>query len=215
MEQKKPSTYQFNNRPSLHLPRFYPGLTKGLNQPMRKPPTEYDFPVIETLEEAVEIAPSGAPIAFPMTFLGDTYKRYDKRGQLVDVVMPDFRLPVLVIASFSRKKLMQVTDMGSGRGSVKELDGHSDWNIELSGIITPEENHPQNITGYRDMLEHLAAWDDCMSSIEVSSDLLTALGIFRVVITDIDFGQIRGVSDNCDFSMSLLSDEEFELEIIE
>lgn len=177
--------------------------------------TMYDMTVVEDLEEAVELSVLGNPIAFPIKFIGGTYRKYDKNGALVDIDMPDFRLPALVIGTFSRKKLTQITDMGSGRSSVKELNGHSDWSIELSGIITPEENHPQGITGYVEMLRHMKEWDDCMSSIDVSSELLTALGIYRVVINDLNFGQTVGISDNCEFSMSLLSDEYFELEIIE
>lgn len=208
-------TYNFNRLDLPNVPRLFPGLFPSLNKAQKKAATEYDFPIIETLEEAVELAPTGVPIAFPMIFKGETYQRYDKKGMLVEYPMDDFRLPVLVIASFSRRKLMLVTDMGSGRGSVKELEGHSDWQIELSALITPEANQPQGKTGYLDILQHLTEWDSLMSAIEVESELLTALGIYRVVISEISFGQIMGVSDNCDFGMSLLSDEEFEIEIIE
>lgn len=175
----------------------------------------YDLPIIESLEEAIEIASTGAPIAFPIRFIGKTYKRYDRTGNLVDYTMPDFRLPALVVGSFSREKLIQITDLGSGRGSVKEVDGHSDWRIELVGIVVPEKNHPEGITTYMDMLQHMTQWDSLMSSIEVSSDLLTALGIYKVVIKSIGFAQQEGVEDNADFTMSLLSDEDFEIEIIE
>lgn len=180
-----------------------------------KPFQLYELPQIESLEEAVELAVSGNPIVFPMKFLGNTYRRYDKTGKLIDIAMPDFRLPAIVLGSFSRAKLMQVTDLGSGRGSVKELDGHSDWTIELAGIVVNETNHPQGATSFKSMMETLTQWDSLMSSIEVSSELLTALGIYRVVIKSIGFGQQEGVEDNLDFTMSLVSDEEFELEIIE
>lgn len=175
----------------------------------------YDLPIIESLDEAVELAVSGNVIAFPMKFIGNTYKRYDSTGRLVDVSMPDFRLPALVLGSFSRQKLMTVTDLGSGRGSVKELDGHSDWTIELAGIIVPEDNHPQGVSSFQAMLESMASWDSLMSSIEISSELLTALGIYKVVIKSIGISQQEGIEDNVDFTMSLLSDEEFELEIID
>jgi hypothetical protein len=175
----------------------------------------YDLPVVENLEDAVELAVSGNVIAFPMKFIGNTYKRYDSSGRLIDTEMPDFRLPALVLGSFSRSKLMTVTDLGSGRGSVKELDGHSDWSIELTGIIVPEDNHPNGVSTFQAMLESMAAWDSLMSSIEVSSEILTALGIYKVVIKSISISQQEGIEDNVDFTMSLLSDEEFELEIIE
>lgn len=180
-----------------------------------KPFPSYDLNGAVSLEQAVELATTGEVIAFPIKFLSGTYKRYDKTGKLIETTMPDFRLPAIVLGGFSRQKLMQVTDLGSGRGSVKEVDGHSDWSIEIAGIIVPEENHPQGITSFKSMLQHLAEWDSLMSSIEVSSELLTALGIYRVVIKSISIAQQEGIEDNADFSMSLLSDEEFELEIIE
>jgi len=166
------------------------------------------------VEEATEVAPLGAPIAFPMKFIGSTYQVYDKKGLLVDRVLPDFRLPVVHLATFKRQKLVEITNLGSGRGSVKEFDGHSDWQIDITGLITPEENHPQGRTGFLDILQQLEAFNDCMNSIEISSELLTALGVYRVAITDVEYGQIQGTKDNLNFSMTLLSDQEFELEIL-
>jgi hypothetical protein len=167
-----------------------------------------------SIEEAVEIAPSGAPIYFPMKFIGGTYKAYDKHGQLVDVAIGDMRLPVVHLATFDRSKIVAITDIGSGRGSVKEVDGHTDWKIELTGIITDEKGNPNGNETCREMIESLSQFENSVSSIEVASELLTMLGIYKVFIAEASISQVVGTHDEFEFSLSMLSDEEFELEIV-
>lgn len=198
-------------RVAIKPPRLYP----LLNISFTRPAVEYNGLLRELdLEEAVELAPTGAKIWFPMKFIGNTYKVYDKYGKLIDKTLTDFRLPVVHLASFSRSKLVEITNMGSGRGSVKEVDGHSDWEINISGIITPEDNQPQGYESFMDMIGALKAYDDAVSSIEVSSELLTALGIYRVLIMDVTLNQVQGTPEELAFTMRLMSDIEFELEVI-
>lgn len=175
--------------------------------------TGRDLEALE-IDQAFERAPSGALINFPMKFLAGNYKAYDKRGNIVDFALPEMRLPVVHLASFSRSKIVAITDMGSGRGSVKEVDGHSDWKIDIAGIITDEKGNPNGNESFRDMIESLSRFDLTISAVDVSSELLTMLGVYRVFITEISIEQIAGTHSEFDFSMSLLSDEEFELEII-
>lgn len=167
-----------------------------------------------TLEEAIERAPTGAKVWFPMKFIGSTFQVYDKSGQLIDRSLGDLRVPVVHLASFSREKLMLLTNMGSGRGSVKEMDGHSDWTIDISGIITDEAGHPQGKSEFLDMLIALKDYDEVQSSVEVSSELLTALGIYRVVLDSPQYNQVSGAHDIIEFSLKLISDIDFELEIV-
>lgn len=166
------------------------------------------------VEQGVEVAPSGALINFPMKFLAGTYKAYDKRGNLVDFAIPEMRLPVVHLASFSRSKIVAVTELGSGRGSVKEVDGHTDWKIDIAGIITDEKGNPNGNESFRDIIEALLSFERTVSAIEVSSELLTMLDVYRVFIQDISIDQIAGTHSEFDFSMTLLSDQEFELEVL-
>lgn len=167
-----------------------------------------------TLEEAIERAPTGAKVWFPMKFIGSTFQVYDKSGQLIDRSLGDLRVPVVHLASFSREKLMELTNMGSGRGSVKEMDGHSDWTIDINGIITDEAGHPQGKSDFLDMLIALKDYDEVQASVEVSSELLTALGIYRVVLDTPQYNQVSGTHDIIEFSLKLISDVDFELEIV-
>lgn len=191
-------------------PVIYPGLLKELQPEM--PKQHYEGLQSVTLSEAVELSPLGTPVWFPVKFIGSTYRAYDAKGKLVDVQMDDFRLPVVSLGQFGRKKLMEVTNMGSGRGSVKEMDGHEDWEIEIAGIISDEPGHPQGVEAFKQHLQKLKQFDDLMSSIEVSSELLTELGIYRVAITDVSYSQAPGSPEEMGFSIKMLSDVDFELE---
>lgn len=187
----------------------YPGAANALesgNTP------DISFSGLQVVEkpEAERYSGLGTPVIFPITFKGKTYKRLNKRSEVVEVTMRDFLLPAASITEFDRAKIMGKTTVSGGYGSVKETYGFDDWQIKIRGFCLADSGHPQATTamGQQDLINQ---WENLTDSIEVDGELFENKGISNLVIEDIKWKSIPGKPWVIPFEMSCVSDEPIEL----
>lgn len=160
---------------------------------------------IITKEQAKEYSSLGTPILSPVRFKAGSYFRWSQ-GELVSESMDELRLPVTTMISPVQNKMIVVTDLQGGLGSVKEITGMKDWELSFDGVIIKERDHPQGYSKENDMMQIMSMWNQLADSIEVGCPLLSALGIRKITITGMDFKPVRG-SENIAFSFKALSDD--------
>lgn len=141
--------------------------------------------------ESRRLSAMGTPVIFPIAFKGGTYKIYTRSGNVGDQVMSDFALPASCVAQFRRKKIKKKTRVVASQSSVKELYGHDDWQITITGILFDDDAHPQ-ADSWRDQKDILSKWEELADSIEVEGELFQDLNIFRMDINEIQFSQQLG-----------------------
>ncbi len=184
----------------------------GSNLPQEPGDLYSGIEVITSLQEAVKISHLGTPILFPITFLAGTYKAYDKvTGAIEDVVMEEFQLPTACVASFRRRKIMNTTRMSGGYGTVKEIYGFDDYQININGFFIPDPGQPQGKISVLEQENELNKWDGLASSIKVSSELFNLREIPAIVMEEFNVVPERGKPNIRPFSIRAISDEPTEI----
>ncbi|PWA10975.1 DUF6046 domain-containing protein [Flavobacterium laiguense] len=169
--------------------------------------------VVEDINQAYEMSAMGTPILFPVLFSSGVYKKYNERGEIVDKKMGDFRLPIASIVSFRRDKIMGVTRINGGNGTVKEIYGFDDWQVSINGFLIPDGSQPQGFKNPLEQERELVKWDNLASSIEVFGELFTVRKIKRLTIKSISFEPMRGKPNIRTFTITAISDDPIELNI--
>src|SRR5690554_1423259 len=109
----------------------------------RNAPQNLSFDGIETLPDYYEPTATtwmGTPVLFGATFKGGIYQRYNLRGEIVDVELPDLVLPPATMFQFRRAKNITRTNILGSNGTVKEIFGFDDWIIDVRGFCLDEPN---------------------------------------------------------------------------
>jgi len=154
----------------------------------------------------------GTPINFKFGIDGGSYNVYNA-GRIEQKKIKDFQFPLTTMVTFSRSKRDRITPVSSGRGSVKELYAFNDWSIRIQGICLFDPGHPQaeQPTDQRKLIAELEGLAD---SVKLTEDdgVFTDLGIYRLYIRSVRFGQFRGRSNQLPFDLTCLSDEPLELD---
>lgn len=187
----------------------------GINSPIfiteplgKKTPNNFDYKGIDIIEDYyTKEATSwmGTPIIGLLKFKAGTYKIYNDKGELSDIIYNEFILPPATLFSFRRSKNITKTNLLGNNGTVKEIFGFDDWVIDVKGLAV---DTPQSSA--RDQLIALKEWEELASSIGVRSKLFTSKKIEAVVIEDYKEESIQGSPGIIPFSMTLISDEAIE-----
>lgn len=187
----------------------------GINSPIfiteplgKKTPNNFDYKGIDIIEDYyTKEATSwmGTPIIGLLKFKAGTYKIYNDKGELSDIIYNEFILPPATLFSFRRSKNITKTNLLGNNGTVKEIFGFDDWIIDVKGLAV---DTPQSSA--RDQLIALKEWEELASSIGVRSKLFTSKKIEAVVIEDYKEESIQGSPGIIPFSMTLISDEAIE-----
>jgi Domain of unknown function (DUF6046) len=123
--------------------------------------------IIKDIETAKEISGLGTPIIYPIYFSAGTYKKYSLQGEIENAVMSDFRLPIASIVSFKKEKIVGVTKINGGNGTVKEIYGFDDFKVTINGFLIPDASQPQGFKKSLDQEKELLKWNNLASSIAV------------------------------------------------
>ena len=153
----------------------------------------------------------GTPILFPMTLKGKKYKVFNYDGNIELDDYADFELPVVSLATFRRAKIIAETKALAANGTVKEMYGFSDWQIDIKGLCLPDPAQPQKLTTAADQKWMLAKYERAVDSIRVSGVLFKDLEINNIVIKELSFSQLKGKPKVIPFTMRCSSDEPLEL----
>jgi hypothetical protein len=171
---------------------------------------KFDIPVIESLEEAMELSSLGTPILFPITFTGRQYNVFDETGKIVQKDVKDFRLPISTICEFSRQKVDTITPLSGGVGSVKELYGFEDWSINIKGICFNDPSHPQAKSPY-EQERILRIWENLADAVDITGELFLNKNINHLYIRSINISQIPGKPQFIPFEIQAYSDQIIDL----
>ena len=153
------------------------------------------------LEETEVYSHLGTPVMFPITFKSGSYQYYED-GEILTRDMQDYTLPYTAVADFRRNKRKRSTPISGGSGSVKEVFGHSDWQVRIRGLILPEQSNRYPAEELQEFLQ----WENLMDVLKVEGKMFEYLNIYAIDIEDIslpkmaDFPfvqafEIRGESD--------------------
>lgn len=151
----------------------------------------------------------GHPLMFPFLFIGDTYKKFDTDGRLVEYRLPDFDLPAATLVDFSRSKRIVYTET-AGEGDVKELYGFGDWDISIRGVCLLDNNHQQAKTA-EEQKKKLLEWEQVAGHVRVAGELFKEKNIHALVIESFRVSQLSGIPGMIPFEMSCKSDFPYEL----
>ena len=174
---------------------------------------DYNFSgikVLEDVQEASRLSYMGTPIVFPIKFRGDNYRIYNSSGDVDTFPYEDFELPAATLVNFRRAKIMSTTNALANSGTVKEMYGFDDWNIDIRGLCLRDPGHPTAKTAF-EQHKMLVDFENVIESIGVTGDLFLEKNIHHLVIKEIDFKQVQGKPGVIPFYMRCVSDQSLEL----
>lgn len=198
----------------------------GINSPiyithpfLKQSPPHFDWSGVDVLPELEaqvnesETLPQswmGTPIVFEASFDGDDgdYWRYKLNGELEQVKMKTMTLPAATMFSFRRGKNITRTNVLGSNGTVKEIYGFDDWQIDVRGLCLPL---PEKTS--IEQLEELLQWEKLADAIKINGSLFIKQDIFWVAMADFSYNIPQGKPDVVAFTMKLYSDNPLELQL--
>jgi hypothetical protein len=156
----------------------------------------------------------GAPVRFGQkTFgafwlLGGIYKTWDYQGNLIDIELTDFLMPLATLVEFTRAKTVTKTPTLGGIGTVKEIYGFEDWSISINGIILPDTLNPLTQQTVDEQMKALQLFHELAGSIDVSGQLFAERNITRLVTESLKFSPVQGRPGMMQYSIEAVSDND-------
>jgi hypothetical protein len=122
-----------------------------------------------------------------------------------------WQLPNEPLISVQGKKSIVMSSIDGQDGTFKELYSVDDWRVVIQGICINDdslsEEYPQ------EQLRKIKRIINVKSSLKVVNDMLTIFGINRLALVDYDFPSLPGVPSAQPYTLTFVSDNEFELEL--
>lgn len=169
------------------------------------------FQGIELVDEteAERLSWMGTPVVGTFNFQAGQYNCF-KQGQIAKVSMPEFLFPYATLVTFSRAMNMTQTKILGAAGTVKEIYGLDDWNINIQGICLTDKDRPNCITAEEQVTE-LIRWRNITDTINVSGKLFTSKDIYALCIKSFSISPQQGRPGAIPFTIEAVSDEPIEL----
>lgn len=137
-----------------------------------------------------------------------TGKAYFMPIRLGGVLLPNE--PTIVITG--RKNILETPLVGSTRkGTVKELISVEDYDITIRGVAI---NLKSNLVYPEDEVKRLHDLFNRNEALEIECALTNLFGIYRVVIKQVAFPEMRGLQHAQAYEFQCVSDEDFILELL-
>lgn len=152
----------------------------------------------------------GTPVMGSFWVEGGSYKVFDEcTGQLIDRRYDDFEFPVATIVSLRRPKNIIKTSMRGGYGTVKEIYGFDDWEIQIDGIIFDDPSRKGQKTKDEQM-DALQRIDEIAGSVSIlKGSIFLNRKISRITLEEgISFNPIQGKPNIMPFSIKACSDDD-------
>lgn len=170
-----------------------------------------DFQILKP-EEVENKSWMGTPVLDSFAFASGTYRRFDVKGNLSDIEMRDFVLPYATIVEFSRQINMTKTKVMGSFGTVKEIYGLDDWNVNIRGFCLTDNSRADQKTT-EEQAHALVLWSQLVDSIQVSGDLFVQKAIYTLVLEDFQLTPVQGKPDVYSYTISAVSDKSIELQL--
>lgn len=191
----------------------------GFNSPVYLPYTLKDRYALSDAHYNVEfvsdeqydrLSQFGTPVMGLFSVRGGTYKVYDKRtGMLRDKEYDTFEFPVATIVDFGRDKDITKTPTIGSVGTVKEIFGLGDWNINIRGICLNDDSRVKQKTA-KEQQAALIALNEIAGSLTIEKgSLFLDKQITRFVIESLSFTAVQGKPNVIRYEISAVSDEDF------
>lgn len=177
-----------------HLPDTYPNLRVAAERDIER------------------LSQFGTPVLDTFTFEMGEYNTY-KQGALVKVTLSDFLLPYATIVSFSRAMNMTQTKTLGNNGTVKEIYGLDDWEINIQGICLTDTTRPAQKTA-EEQADELIRWRQVADTINVRGDIFARKNIYALCIKNLSINPEQGRPGVIPFTIEAVSDEPVELILI-
>lgn len=152
----------------------------------------------------------GTPVMSTIIFQGQEYQSYNEQGEIVKISLAPFELPTVTLSTFSRRKNIAETEMTAGYGSVKEMYGFSDWQIDIRGICLLDPVKGKSMTA-QEQVKRLQEFESVAGSIPVLSEYYNDKGIDAIVIKELYIDQLEGRPNTIPFVIRAVSDRPAEL----
>ena len=175
-------------------------------------PEEYKDFVIAEKDEVLRKSWMGTPVLDSFILDGGSYMRYGENGNLVDYDMDDFEMPAATIVDFSRDMNVSKTKLLGAGGTVKELYGLNDWNINIRGFCLNDKSRDRQKTA-EEQLQMLVLWRELADSINVTGEHFKDKGIYAFIIENFQLSPVQGFPDMYSFNIQASSDKPIELRL--
>ncbi len=145
----------------------------------------------------------GTPVVIDLTFQSVTYTDYNTgKKYTTDQVRLE-----CVLCTVSRPAIIVKTNINGRNGTVKEYIGKDDHQVTINGIIVGGNGQfPE------DQIVALRRIADAPVAIPVTSRYLNALGVYNIVIDDLNAPQEAGGLSRLNFTINAISDESLEIQ---
>ena len=150
------------------------------------------------------------PILMPVKFGKANWKQLQS-GALKSYHTPEFIFPAVTLIDFHRIKKIVETEIAGRDGSVTEIIGNGDWIMRIRGLLINEVDFKTKPTDQIRSLSEIAA---APVAIPIYNEMCEWLGIYDVVIKDIDFPAIEGYPSVQPFSMDCKSELPVEFNLL-
>lgn len=177
----------------------------GRKQEPFKPDGYRDF-VLSSPDEAERKSWMGTPVLDSFTLLGDTYFRYTKNSELATISMSDFVMPYATVVEFSRAMNMSKTRVIGSVGTVTEIYGLDDWQVNIRGFCLDDSSRDSQKTA-EEQMQALVMWRQVTDAVGVEGDLFRSKDIFGLVIENMNISPVQGKPHVYSFSIRAVSDE--------
>ncbi|MDR0872985.1 MAG: DUF6046 domain-containing protein [Prevotellaceae bacterium] len=177
----------------------------------------YHLPTFENLQfttddEAEERSIFGLPVLGVVRFESGTYNEYNRSTGVVERrEYGRYTLPYSCLIDFSRQSNVITTNVMGNTGTVKELYGLGDWDINIRGIAVNGVDKAKSSALAQ--IDQLVRMQDINDAIEVSGDLFVAKGIHRIVIKNLNIQPVEAKFNVIPFQIQAVSDEPLELQL--
>ena len=175
-------------------------------------PEGYKDVKLSSKEQAERISWMGTPVLDSFVLDGGTYNTYDDNGELVTTTMDDFVFPYATIVEFERNMNVSKTRVLGNSGTVKEIYGLDDWNVNIRGFCLDDPSRQDQKSAYEQMNE-LVRWRNIADSIDVTGYLFKDKGIYSLTLENFTIAPVQGKENVYSFSISATSDKPIELKL--
>lgn len=167
---------------------------------------------VASREEVERRSWMGTPVLDSFTFDGgEDYYRFSERGVLTQTGISDFLIPAATIVDFSRDMNVSKTKVLGGGGTVKEIYGLNDWNINIRGFCLTDNSRESQKT-YEEQAHALVAWREIAGNISVTGELFRNKGINAIVMENFQLSPVQGNPEIYSFNITASSDKPFLLQ---
>jgi len=163
-------------------------------------------------DKGVRQSSYGTPVLTTIIFQGKDYNVIDKDGNIIQENYKDFELPIATLASIRRAKRIVKTQVSTG--TVKEMFGYGDWQIDINGICIPDKNQPQGLVSPQEQIDELKRWEKVADAIRIKGGLFIHPDINDIVIEEFNTWQVKGSPNVIPFTIKAVSDQPVELLLI-